>query len=307
MSISVIIPAYNEETNVRDTILGIKNAIALADIKDYEIVVVDDHSEDKTFEAVKMLGEKNINCIRLSRRSGSHTALRAGLGMAWGNAVLCISADGQDDPSCFSEMIKKWRNGAHIVWALRKKRKSEPWHIRKPAQLFYKLLMWLGGTGRMDIDISRAAFFLMDEAVVKAINGCFERNTSIFGLIAWIGFNQDFVEYEQRSRKFGKSKWSFVKRLTLASDWIIGFSGLPLTLIFVGGLLVTIFGILYAVYVAISLATGNPPQNWSPVMAAVLLSSGVQMIMIGIIGEYLWRNLDEARKRPLFFIEKKSN
>jgi len=149
--------------------------------------------------------------------------------------------------------------------------------------------------------------FLMDKAVVNAINNCPERNTSTFGLVLWLGFKQDFVEYERRSRRFGRSKWSFAKLLHLASDWIIGFSGLPLTLILAGGILVTALGFFYAIFLVINVIMGNPARGWAFVMAAVLLLSGVQMMMIGMIGEYLWRNLDESRKRPLFFIEKRSD
>ncbi len=307
MNLSIVIPAYNESDNIKDTVAEFFAVTGkIKKIDKVEVIVVDDHSADNTYDKVVELGNPMVKCVRLSRNSGSHVAIRAGLKEAAGDAVLCISADGQDDPSCIEKMLEKWSKGAYTIWALRKSRKGEPWYISKPSKLFYKLLIWLGGADGANIDISRATFFLLDGTVAKAINNCSERNTSIFGLIAWLGFSQDIVEYEQRARKFGKSKWSFAKRLHLAGDWIIGFSGLPLSLIFLGGLIVAMLAILYAFYIIMNIFMGKPIQGWAIVLEAILLLSGVQMIMMGIIGEYLWRNLDESRKRPIFFVEKKS-
>ena len=307
MNLSVIIPAYNEFENIKNTISEIFSVTdKIPEIKKAEVIIVDDHSSDNTYDSVVGLGNPRVKALRLSRRSGSHIAIRAGLKEAIGDAALCISADGQDDPSCLGAMLEKLRKGANTVCALRKNRSNEPWYVKRPARFFYRVLILLGGAGGTDIDVSRVNFFLMDKVVVKAINNCPERNTSTFGLVLWLGFNQDFVEYDRRARRFGKSKWSFTKHLHLASDWIIGFSGLPLTLILAGGIIVTALGFFYAISLAINVIMGNPARGWAPVMAAVLLLSGVQMMMIGMIGEYLWRNLDESRKRPLFFIEKRS-
>ena len=306
MKLSIVIPAYNESENIQNTLTELFCVIGkIPEIKTVEAIIVDDHSSDATYKTVNELNDPRVVCMRLSKRSGSHVAIRAGLKEARGDAVLCLSADGQDDPSCLALMLERWRQGAAIVWALRKTRSGESWYIRKAARLFYKLLIMLGGNGSTDIDISRATFFLIDRNVVQAIDTCSERNTSVFGLIVWLGFSQDFVEHEHRSRRFGTSKWNLVKRLHLASDWIIGFSGLPLSLIFVIGIFIVIIGFLHSLYITIDVVMGNPLQGWACVMAAILLLNGVLMIMLGVIGEYLWRNLDESRKRPLFFIEKR--
>ena len=271
---------------------------------DHEIVVVDDHSSDNTYEVVESFKEEKIKCVRLSRRSGSHTAIRAGFAASKGNAVLCIAADGQEDTAVIAQMVEKWNEGAKIVWALRRQRNTEPWYIRKPAQLFYRFLAWLGDTEQVEIDFSRADFFLLDKHVVDAINACAERNTSLFGLIVWLGFTQDFVEYDRAPRRFGKSKWNFVSRLRLAKDWIVAFSGVPLKLMSIVGFIIAIMGFLYGIYVVIFALMGRiPPSGWSSIIVAVFVLGGVQMIMLGIVGEYLWRNLDESRRRPLFFIE----
>lgn len=303
MKISIVIPAYNEELNIKPAVLGVKDAMKHASVEDYEVIVMDDHSSDKTFDVVAGLGGANVKCIRLSRRSGSHSALRAGLEIAGGDAVLCISGDGQDDPSCLIEMLEKWHKGAHVVWALRKSRKDESWHVRLPAGMFYRIMLWLSSVKSNNIDLSRADFFLLDRKVVDAVNSCPERNTSLFGLIAWMGFNQDCAEYVRRSRSSGRSKWTFRARFHLAKDWIVAFSGIPLKIMSLFGFCVALIGFLYGLYVIVNSFLAKPAPGWSSLMVAIFILGGVQMIMLGMMGEYLWRNLEESRRRPLYFIE----
>lgn len=306
MNISIIMPAYNESKNVRTTIQELFSVLEkIPDMDKIQVIVVDDHSSDNTFDIVSKVKDRRITCLRLSRRCGSHVALRAGMAHATGDAVLCISADGQDNPSCIGDMVSKWCKGTRVIWALRKSRGHEPWYIRKPAQAFYRLMFWLSGAEYKEIDLSRAAFFLLDKSVVNAVTSCPEKNTSVFGLIVWVGFSQDFVEYEQRPRRFGKSKWTLRSRLRLAKDWVVAFSGIPLKLMSVLGIFIAILGFLYGIYVIINAVIGNPAPGWSSIMVAIFILGGIQMIMLGIIGEYLWRNLDESRKRPLYFIERK--
>ena len=145
---------------------------------------------------------------------------------------------------------------------------------------------------------------LLDCRVVEAVNACPEKNTSLFGLIAWMGFRQGTVEYRRQERRSGSSKWNFRSRAQLALDWIVGFSGLPLRLMTVVGAGVSLVGLIYAIHIVRNLFAGNPPEGWSSTMIVILVIGGLQMAMLGIIGEYLWKNLDESRRRPLFFIEK---
>jgi glycosyltransferase involved in cell wall biosynthesis len=304
MKLSVVIPAYNEELNIGETIRELKeNLCGIGYIDSYDINVVDDHSSDETFKVIQSLNEENINCTRLSRRSGSHAAIRAGLAYSDADAVLCISADGQDDSSCVNKMIEKLQQGAKIVWALRKNRQNEPWYIRMPAQLFYRLLFWLGDSQTGDIELSRADFFLLDRDIVNAVNSCSERNTSLFGLIVWLGFKQDSVEYERGERRLGKSKWNFRSRFHLLKDWIVAFSGIPLKFMSVLGIFTAIMGFIYGIYIVINTIFGTPTPGWSSIMVAIFVLGGIQMFMLGIIGEYLWRDLDESRRRPLYFVE----
>ena len=272
------------------------------EINNTQIIVIDDHSSDNTYDIAKQM---STSCLRLSRRGGFHVAVRAGLMEVKGDAVLYISADGQEDISCLEEMIMKWHEGAQTIWALRKDRDNEPWYIRKPSELFYRVLNNLLEDRNHNVNIEKADFALLDRKVVDAINSCTERSTSIPGLLSWLGFRHDFVEYIRRDRMHGKSKWSFRSRMRLAKDWIVAFSGLPLKLMTVVGFFVAFVGFSFALFTIINAVfIGKPVQGWASIMVVILLLGGLQMIMFGIVGEYLWRNIDESRKRPLYFIEK---
>ena len=308
MNLSVVIPAYNEADNIKATVKELLKAIGrISDIGDVKVVVVDDHSSDNTYDMVRNMKDPRVMCLRLSKRSGSHAALRAGFIESNGDFVMCLSADGQDDPNCLNQMLLKLYSGCNIVWALRKNRNNESMILRLFAKTFYKILLKLTGSEQSGIDLSRADFYILDRPVLDAIKSCSERNTSLFGLISWLGFKQEFVEYERRERMSGLSKWNFRSRLRLAKDWIIAFSGLPLKFMTVMGFFVAFMGFLYALYLISNFFLRHPTSGWSSLMVVVLVLGGLQMVMFGIVGEYLWRNLDESRKRPLYFIEKSTD
>lgn len=305
MKLSVVIPAFNEADNILATLEEVLAQIdAIEAITTYEIIIVDDHSSDETYNIIKGLNKNNIRAIRLSRRSGSHTAIKAGLDIADGDVVICISADGQDNPMAFPTMIAQWLDGSNIVWALRKNRKDEPLHIKLYAKAFYTLLKKFGEIPT-EIDLSRADFYLLDKKVVDAIKSCSERNTSLFGLIVWLGFSQNSVEYERRERRSGRSKWNFKGRMLLAKNWIIAFSGLPLKFTTYMGFTVALIGLCYALFIIMRyFLHGSPVLGWPSLLTAILVLGGGQLIMLGLIGEYLWRTLDESRDRPSYFVEK---
>lgn len=305
MKLSVVIPAYNESDNIAVTLTELASQTDGIS-EGLEIIIVDDHSSDDTFEQAVATRGVTLHCLRLSRRSGSHIAIRTGLAVATGDAVLCISADGQDDPSIIDAMLGHWREGAQIVWALRRDRNDEPLRLRLLTWAFYKLLAYFNRPENPNLDLSRADFYLLDRRVVDAIVSCGERITSLFGLIAWLGFQQASVEYDRRLRRHGGSKWNFRQRMVLALDWIVAFSWLPLRLSVIFGVTIATFGGIYAVIVIANAILGQPVEGWSSVMTAVLLLSGVQLVVLGAIGEYVGRGLDEARKRPITFIEKEA-
>ena len=308
MLLSVVIPAYNESENIIGIIRELYNSIStIPGFSRYQIIVVDDHSSDSLYKIVQSIDfVDNITCLRLSRRSGSHTAIRAGIKIATGDMVLCIAADGQDDPKVLSKMTEKIQSGCNIIWAVRKAR-EESFVYKMVTLTFYKLLRWASNTDAPQNIVSNADFFLFDKQIRDAVNACEERNTSLFGLLLWMGFNQDFVEYERRERRGGKSKWNFRSRIRLAKDWIMAFSGLPLKIMSLMGITFAAVGFLYAVFIMAYSLLGYTTPGWAETIIIILILSGLQMTMLGIMGEYLWRNLDETRKRPLYFIEKRSN
>ena len=309
MKLTVLIPALNEEDNIEETIRETTSIIKeIREIESYNIIVVDDHSADSTFKTVADLKEENVVCLRLSRRGGSHTALRTGLSQVSSDAALCISADGQDDLSCLKEMILKWKCGAKIVWALRRKRTNEPFTYKILAKLFYIILGRITDNKVSGIDQSRADFFLLDKLVINAVNRCGENITSLFGLLIWLGFEQDYVEYERRVRRHGKSKWGITGSFRMVKMWIIAFSGVPLKIMLPFGFIVSVSGLFFAVRIIYNVFFGpSVPVGWSSIMVAILVIGGIQMMMLGLLGEYLWRNLEESRRRPVFFIEKRSD
>jgi dolichol-phosphate mannosyltransferase len=286
LKLSIVIPSYNESSNIVRTIEELSSRLR-GFTETHEFIVVDDHSSDDTFQRAATAKAASLRCLRLSRRSGSHVAIRVGLAAATGDAVLCISADGQEDPCVIEEMLQHWRAGAQIVWGLRRNRHEEPWHVKLFAVAFYRLLRYFNRPENPNLDLSRADFYLLDRRVVDALVSCGERITSLFGLVAWIGFRQASVEYDRRPRRSGDSKWNFQRRLALALDWIVAFSWLPLRFAVTLGLIVATMG-------------------WSSVMTAVLILSGIQLIVLGAIGEYVGRGLDESRKRPIAFVERES-
>lgn len=302
--LSVIIPAFNEEKNIGRFLTEVKKALlACKNINQYEILVVDDHSDDKTFFQVASIREKNIHAIRLSKRSGSHIAIRAGFSRARGNLLLCLAADGQDDPRVISSMVEKIRHGSNIVWAIRKNR-DEPFWQKFFAKMFYLILAFFTVSFNSKINLANADYYMIDQKVATAINSCPERNTSLFGLLIWLGFEQDFVLYERHARLSGRSKWNFQSQLRLALDWIIAFSGLPLKVISVMGIAFAALGFVYAIFIIVVYGFfGMVRPDWVESVITILIMGGAQMIMLGVLGEYLWRNLDESRRRPLFFIQ----
>ncbi len=301
--LSIVIPAYNEAKNIESITEQLNQVTGqCSDVKNYEIIVVDDHSSDQTFEAVKSLKNPKIYCIRLSRRSGSHTALRAGISVARGDLALSISADGQDDAGILNDMIAKLKTGCQVVWGVRKKR-DEPFLTKVLTTCAYKLIVAFSGADSSEINLSNADFFILSRKVIDAINSCQERNTSFWGLLFWLGFKQGYVEYDRKSRRTGKSKWSIRSKVRLFLDWIIAFSGVPLRLISLVGFITATSGFLYATFIVLYALLGYARPGWAETVILILVLGGIQMMMLGILGEYLWRTLDETRRRPLFFIE----
>tara|TARA_B100001093_G_C26860135_1_gene1029671 strand:+ start:4567 stop:5493 length:927 start_codon:yes stop_codon:yes gene_type:complete len=305
MYLSVIIPAFNEKESILFVLEELELVIQdLKFIENYEIIVVDDHSTDGTLEKIKNLKNSKLSAIRLSKQSGSHNAIRAGLSVCNGDIAFYLSADGQDDPKILGDMTPLIKKGAQVVWAQRANT-NEPFFSNILRILFYFALKLT--TKNTTVDPSSADYFLIGRKMIDAINTCNERNTSLYGLISWIGFKQVTIIYKRRKRARGESKWNFKSRLKLASDWIISFSGIPLRVITYLGFFTAIAGLIYAGFItALGIMELTTP-GWAETIIITLFLGGVQMIMLGVTGEYIWRSLEETRKRPVFIIEESVN
>ena len=199
-------------------------------------------------------------------------------------------------------MIQKIKEGCDIVWALRNNR-DEPLLSKFYAALAYGLIKGFINSGSTEQNVANADFFMFNRPFADAINRCSERNTSLFGLMLWLGFKQGGVPYERRERFGGKSKWGLRSKMRLFKDWIIAFSGIPLKIIFWVGLWTALLGMAYAAFILIYSLLGFARPGWAETVILILVMGGIQMLMLGVMGEYLWRNLDETRSRPLYFIE----
>ncbi len=303
--LSVIVPVYNEQDNIKpllDRLLPvIKNY-------NYEIVFVDDGSTDKTAAFIKKAGQKNqqIKLISFYRNFGHQMALSAGYETVRGDAVVTIDADLQDPPEIITKMVEKWQKGAKIIYAKRNERQGEDFFKIGTAALFYKLMNFLSDT---PIPNEVGDFRLIDKKVVEYLNNLKERPSFLRGLVAWSGFPTEYVYFKRDKRLTGKTHYGFFKMLNFALDGIMSFSTKPLRLASYFGFICAslgFLGILYEVLKKIfypeSFVTG-----WIGIFVAVMFLGGIQLITIGIIGEYVGKIYKEVQNRPKYLIREKIN
>ena len=301
-TVSIVTPAYNEADNL--PVLWDRLSKAMTALSgEWEWVVVDDHSNDQTFVAATGLanGQSHVRAVRFARNFGSHAAIMCGLDHAKGDCVVIMAADLQDPPETIPELMEKWRGGAQVVWAVRGHREGEKTATVGFAQAYYFLMRHV--VGLKEMPPSGADFFLIDRLVVDALKEFNENNASVFALLTWMGFRQASIEYDKQARLYGRSGWSLKKKLKLVVDSITSFTYLPIRLMSYVGFIVALLGFLYAALVIANAFGGKPIEGWSSLMVVVLIVGGVQMLMMGVLGEYLWRALDESRRRPRYLIE----
>ncbi|MFA4826222.1 MAG: glycosyltransferase family 2 protein [Methanoregula sp.] len=300
--LSVITPAYNEEKNIPELYTCLNEVITRLGIS-WEWIVIDDHSSDTTFDVIRHISNSDpqVRGIRLSRNHGSHTAIMCGISYARGDCAVIMAADLQDPPEVIPSLYEKWKAGIHVVWAVRQQREGIRTQDHLFARIYYRIMRDI--VGIQNIHPSGADFFLIDHRVINGILQFQEKNRSILALVAWMGYKQDFIEYTKKARLHGESGWSFKKKITLVIDSITSFSYLPIRFMSYIGIITAIFGFLYALFIILNAITGKPPEGWSSLMVVILIIGGIQMVMLGVLGEYVWRALDESRKRPQFLIE----
>jgi dolichol-phosphate mannosyltransferase len=300
--ISLVTPAYNESRNLPILYERLCAELEMIDVE-WEWIVVDDHSSDDTFSILATIAQndRRVRVFRLTRNSGSHTAVTCGLNHALGHAAVILAADLQDPPETLPLLLAQWRAGTHVVWAARERREGETATSVGFARLYYWIMRRI--VGIQEMPATGADFFLIDRCVVDALRQFNESHVSLFALITWMGFRQTTVTYDKQARLYGQSGWNLGKKLKLVIDSVTAFSYLPIRLISYLGMSVALLGFLYAIFLLGNAVLGHPVEGWTSLMVVVLLLGGIQMIMMGVLGEYLWRALDEARRRPRFLVE----
>jgi glycosyltransferase involved in cell wall biosynthesis len=305
MLISVVVPCYNEEDVIRETHARLSAVLAGMTGTAYEIIYTDDGSRDRTPELLEQIqaGDPTVRVLRLSRNFGHQIALTAGLEHAAGDAVVVIDADLQDPPEVIPEMVARWRDGYEVVYGMRTDRPGETSFKLWTAKIFYRLMNRLSET-KMPLDAGD--FRLMDRKVVAALLAMPERDRFLRGMVSWVGFRQVALLYARAPRHAGVGKYPFWKMVRFAADGVLSFSLMPLRLAVLTGFLaigMAMAGIIYAVL--LRLYTTDWVRGWASIFVAVLFMGGVQLISLGIIGEYIGRIYGEVKHRPLYLLREK--
>jgi len=298
--ISVVVPCYNESEVLHE--FNERLFLVLKDLQDYlyEVIYVDDGSSDNTYRILKSFKD-NSNCIEIisfSRNFGHQIAISAGIDRSKGDAVVVIDADLQDPPELIKEMTLIWLNGADVVYAVRNSRKGESKFKLLTAKFFYRILQKVAD---IEIPTDTGDFRLMDRKVVDVLCSMNERDRYIRGMVSWIGFVQKPIFYKRDIRFAGETKYPLKKMINFALDGLISFSTKPLQIATMFGIFIfilSILGILYSLF--LRLTTENWVPGWTLMFIAVLFLGGIQLIFMGLIGEYVGRIYGESKKRPLY-------
>jgi glycosyltransferase involved in cell wall biosynthesis len=300
--ISVVVPAFNEAAGLE--MFHRRLSRALSGVDDWEVIYVNDGSTDATLLTMEELrrADHRVALISLSRNFGKEVAITAGLDHAAGDAVVVIDADLQDPPEVIPELIAYWRAGFDMVFAKRRSRAGESWLKRRTAGAFYQLMQHMGD---LKLPEDTGDFRLMSRRVVDAVSQLREQHRFMKGLFAWVGYPSTFVLYDREPRCSGVSKWSYWKLWNLALEGITSFTVMPLKCATYVGLIVALLSVIYAVQVIVkTLIIGNPVAGYPSLMTVVLFLGGVQLMFLGVIGEYLGRVFNETKQRPLYLVER---
>ncbi len=301
--LTIIVPVYFNELNLPETVpqlLSLRSDLAGYDL---ELIFVDDGSEDRSLSVLLEFQRQfpeQIKVVKLTRNFGSMAAIQAGLTVAQGDCVGMISADLQDPPELFLEMLRQWENGNKAVFAVRQDREESPAQ-KFFSNSYYSLIRRLA---LRDYPNGGFDFFLVDHQVAGDLNRIQEKNTNIMTLIYWLGYQPVMLPYVRRQRRKGKSRWTLAKKIKLFIDTFVAFSFFPIRMLSLVGLLVAMGSFLYGAFVLFYwLLYGIEVKGWVPIVVVLTFTAGLQMAMLGVLGEYLWRTLDEVRRRPLFVID----
>ena len=303
--LSVVVPCFDEEAVIRETHRRLVATLETVPGLDFDLVYVDDGSRDSTLNLLRGLqrDDARVRVLALSRNFGHEVAIAAGLKSAAGDAVVLIDADLQDPPEIILEMLERWRQGADVAYGQRTERDGETRSKRWTATAFYRLLNGLAG---IPIPLDTGAFRLMDRKVVDAFLAMPERDRFARAMVAWTGFRQEPVRYRRAARAAGETKYDLRNMLRLAIDGILSFTFAPLRLATWLGFLacgLTLAGVVY--FLVVRTLTDLMVSGWTSLLVAILFLGGVQLVVLGILGEYLGRIYHEVKRRPLYFVKER--
>lgn len=299
--LSLVVPMHNEEDGIEAFMTHVLPAVRQVGC-DYEIVCVNDGSTDRTLErlAAARAGDPRVKIVDLARNFGKDLAMTAGIDHAEGDAVIPLDADLQDPPELIPELVAKWREGNDMVIAVRRDRRGDSLAKRLSANLFYRAI---GRMSDVPIPANAGDYRIMDRCVIDALKSMPERNRFMKGIFAWVGFKQASIAFDRPARVAGVSKWSFWKLWNFALDGIFSFSTLPLRIWTYFGAIIAVFALGYAaVIIARTLVMGIDVPGYASLAVILLFFSGLNMIGLGVIGEYLGRVFIEVKNRPLYLV-----
>ncbi len=299
--ISIVVPVFNEDRGLPEFHQRLTDTVSSQPF-DFEIVYVNDGSTDATLDQIESLRQQDsrVTLLDLSRNFGKEIALTAGLHKAVGDAVIVIDADMQDPPELIPELITQWQNGYDDVYAQRTHRKGESIVKRTSAHFFYRIIQRVN---KIDIPEDTGDFRILSRRAVNALNSFGEQHRLMKGLFAWIGYKQKAVSYQREPRFAGRTKWSYWRLWNLALDGITSFTIAPLKISTYLGLLTATGAFAYGIYMIIdTLLYGNPVPGYPSLIVIILMLGGVQLVAIGILGEYLGRIFNETKRRPVYFV-----
>ena len=303
-TITLIIPCYNEEDVVDLCHTEVTKVIDTLPYN-FEIIYINDGSSDKTLDKLISIQKQDqrVVVLNLSRNFGKEAAMTAGIDHTSGDALIILDADLQDPPALIPDMIKMWKDtGADVVYGQRTIRQGETWFKKFTARNFYKVINFIANN--VEIPKNTGDFRLMNRRAIDAIKQLREKHRFMKGLFSWIGYKQVALEYNREPRAAGETKWNYIGLWNLAMEGIAGFSTTPLRVASFFGLLISVFAFLFTAFIVVkTLVYGVDVPGWATLAVIISFFSGIQLLSIGILGEYVGRIFGEAKKRPLYFIE----
>jgi len=300
--VSLVVPVFNEEAVIGAFYERATRALASLEGFSYELVFVDDGSRDNTYERLARFAAEDghVRVLKFSRNFGHQIAITAGIDHATGDCVVIIDADLQDPPEVVASMVEQWRQGSDVVYGVRMDRAGETRMKLVTASAFYRLLARLTN---IHIPANVGDFRLISRRVVNQLKQLKEKDRFVRGLVSWVGFKQTGVSYHRDPRYAGETKYPFRRMLKFAFDGITSFSTLPLKFATWIGYATAVLAVMYLVYVLIAKMLGWTVQGWTTIMVAMLFLGSVQLICLGILGEYLGRVFNEVKPRPMYVVE----